>query len=155
MMASGLYQLTSALALLGNIGWQNWSQFGQTTLGISAENQKSLAVDLKYSDTIHLAFGGQYRVAERWLLSAGFAYDSAPVSEANRTPSLPMDRQLRYGTGVQYQVNEELTIGLANEVFNGCSAPYDVRRGPLAGRLQGDFSSNIIDFLGVNLAWRF
>jgi hypothetical protein len=33
-MASALYQLTPALGLMGNVGWQNWSQFGQTTLGI-------------------------------------------------------------------------------------------------------------------------
>ncbi|MGO9603191.1 MAG: OmpP1/FadL family transporter [Candidatus Binataceae bacterium] len=154
MMASALYQLTPALALMGNIGWQNWSQFGQTTLGISAETQKSLAVDLNYSDTIQIAFGGQYRLANQWLLSAGFAYDSSPVSEANRTPSLPLDRQLRYGTGVQYQVNNDLIVGIANEVFDGSNAPYDVNRGPLAGRLQGDFSSNIIDFLGINLVWK-
>lgn len=31
---------------------------------------------------------------------------------------------------------------------------YDVKRGPLSGRVQGDFSSNIIDFLGINLVWK-
>ncbi len=154
-MASGLYQLTSNFALMGNIGWQDWSQFGQTTLGISAETQKSLAVNLNYSNTIQIAFGGQYRLAERWLWSAGFAYDSSPVSEENRTPSLPLDRQLRFGAGVQYQVNNDVTAGLANEVLDGSGAPYDVQRGPLSGRLQGNFSSNIIDFLAVNLIWKF
>ena len=72
----------------------------------------------------------------------------------NRNPSLPLDRQLRYGTGIQYEINDEFTVGIANEVLNGGSAPYDVKRGPLAGRLQGDFSSNIIDFLGINLVWK-
>jgi long-chain fatty acid transport protein len=41
MKASALYQLTPALALMGNIGWQDWSLFGQATLGISSEKQKS------------------------------------------------------------------------------------------------------------------
>ena len=154
MMASGLYQLTPALALMGNVGWQNWSQFGQTELGISAQTQKNLAVNLNYSNTIQIAFGGQYRLANRWLLSAGFAYDSSPVSEAHRTPNLPLDRQLRYGTGVQYEINKDFVLGIANEVLDGSDAPYDVRRGPLSGRVQGDFSSNIIDFLGINLVWK-
>ncbi len=35
MMASALYQLTPTLAVMVNLGWQNWSQFGQTTLGFS------------------------------------------------------------------------------------------------------------------------
>jgi long-chain fatty acid transport protein len=153
-MASALYQFTRELALMGNIGWQNWAQFGQTTLGISSQTQKSLAVDLNYSNTIQIAFGGQYRFAKRWLLSAGFAYDSSPVSEANRGPSLPLDRQLRYGTGIQYQINDDLVLGIANEVLDGSNAPYDIKRGPLAGRVQGDFSSNIIDFLGINLVWK-
>jgi long-chain fatty acid transport protein len=88
------------------------------------------------------------------LLSAGFAYDSSPVSEANRGPSLPLDRQLRYGTGVQYEINNDFVLGIANEVLDGSNAPYDVKRGPLAGRVQGDFSTNIIDFLGINLVWK-
>jgi long-chain fatty acid transport protein len=154
-MASALYQLTSAFALMGNIGWQEWSQFGQTTLGISAENQKSLAANLNFSNTIQIAFGAQYRMLENWLWSAGFAYDSSPVSEANRPASLPLDRQLRYGVGIQYEINKDVTVGLANEVLDGSDAPYDVQRGPLSGRVQGDFSSNIIDFLAVNLVWKF
>ncbi|MGH7933659.1 MAG: OmpP1/FadL family transporter [Candidatus Binataceae bacterium] len=155
MMASALYQLTPALALMGNIGWQNWSQFGQTVLGISAESQKSLAVDLNYSDTIQIAFGGQYRMFQKWLLSAGFAYDSSPVSEANRGPSLPLDRQLRYGAGIQYELNRDMTVGIANELLDAGNAPFNVRRGPLAGRVQGDYATNIIDFLAVNLIYRF
>jgi long-chain fatty acid transport protein len=87
-------------------------------------------------------------------VSAGFAYDSSPVSEANRPPGLPLDRQLRYGTGIQYELNDDFVIGIANEVLDGSNAPYDVKRGPLAGRVQGDFSSNIINFLGINLVWK-
>ena len=153
-MASTLYQFTPEFALMGNLGWQNWSQFGQTTLGISAQTQKTLAVNLHYNDTLQIAFGGQYRLARRWLWSAGFAYDSSPVSEANRTANLPLDRQLRYGTGIQYEINDDLVLGIANEVLDGSNAPYDVKRGPLAGRVQGDFSTNIINFLGINLVWK-
>jgi len=154
-MASALYQLTATLAFMGNIGWQDWSQFGQTSLGISSEKQKSLAVNLNFSNTIQIAFGAQYRLWEKLLWSAGFGYDSAPASETNRPVSLPLDRQLRYGQGVQDELNTDMTVGIANEVLNGSNAPYDVERGPLAGRVQGDFSTNIIDFLAVNLIWKF
>jgi long-chain fatty acid transport protein len=155
VMASVLYQLTPALAVMSDLGWQNWSQFGQTTLGISGQNQHSLAVDMHYSDTIHTAIGLQYRIREKWLYSAGFAYDSSPVSEANRTPSLPLDRQLRYATGIEYQVNERLAVGIANEIIDAGKAPYNVQRGPLAGRLQGGYSTNLLDFLMANLIWKF
>jgi long-chain fatty acid transport protein len=140
--------------LLADIGWQNWSSFGQTTVGISAATQKSVAADLNFSDTIHLACGEQYRIAEKWLWSAGFAYDSAPVSEANRLPTLPLDRNLRFGTGIQYTLNDDVTLGAAYEYLNGGDAPFAVNRGPLAGRVQGDFSSNVLNFVGVNLNWK-
>ena len=153
-MASALYQFTPEFALMGNLGWQNWAQYGQTQLGISAQTQKTLAVNLHFNDTLQIAFGGQYRLADRWLWSAGFAYDSSPVAEENRTPSLPLDRQLRYGTGIQYEINDDMVLGIANEVMDGSNASYDVKRGPLAGRVQGDFSSNIIDFVGINLVWK-
>ena len=155
MMASVLYQLLPSLALMGDLGWQNWSDFGQTTLGISSAKQRNLAVDLNYADTIHTALGAQYRIADKWLWSAGFAYDSSPVSEANRTPTLPLDRQLRYGTGIQYQVNENVTVGAANELLDAGKAPFNVRRGPLAGRLQGGYSTNLLDFVAANLIWKF
>jgi long-chain fatty acid transport protein len=155
MMSSVLYQLTSRFALMGDLGWQNWSSFGQTTLGISAKNQRSVAVNLHFSDTWHTAIGGQYRLGERWLWSAGFAYDSSPVSYGNRTPSLPLDRQLRYGTGIQYVLNENITVGAANEMVDGGKAPYNVKRGPLAGRLQGGYPNNLLDFLAANLIWKF
>jgi long-chain fatty acid transport protein len=138
-----------------NLGWQNWSDFGQTTLGIYSTKERTLAVDLNFSDTIHTAIGAQYRLGERWLWSAGFAYDSSPVSEANRTPTLPLDRQLRYGTGIQYEVNEYVTIGAANELVDAGKAPFNVRRGPLAGRLQGGYSTNLFDFIAANLIWKF
>ena len=153
-MASGLYQFTPEFALMGNLGWQNWAQYGQTQLGISAQTQKTLAVNLHFNNTLQIAFGGQYRLADRWLWSAGFAYDSSPVAEENRQPSLPLDRQLRYGTGIQYEINDDMVLGIANEVMDGSNASYDVKRGPLAGRVQGDFSSNIIDFVGINLVWK-
>jgi long-chain fatty acid transport protein len=155
MMSSVVYQLTPRFALMGDLGWQNWSAFGQTVLGISAKNQKTVAVDMHFSDTWHTAIGGQYRIGERWLWSAGFAYDSSPVSEANRSPALPLDRQLRYGTGIQYTLNENITVGAANEIVDGGKAPYNAMRGPLAGRLQGGFPNNLLDFLAANLSWKF
>jgi long-chain fatty acid transport protein len=153
-MASGLYQLTPAFALMGNLGWQNWSQFGQTQLGISAQTQKTLAVDLHCTDTLRIAFGGQYRIADRWLWSAGFAYDSAPVSEENRTPTFRWIGNLGTEPAFSTKINDDFVLGIANEVMDGSNAPYDIKRRPLAGRVQRDFSSNIINFLGINLVWK-
>src|SRR5229473_2567568 len=155
VMLSGLYDVTPKWSLMGNVGWQNWSAFGQFPIGISSAKQRTITANLNFSDTCQIAIGQQLRFGEKWLWSAGFAYDSSPVSRANRVPSLPVDRQLRYGTGIQYQINRDITVGAAWEFMDAGPAPYSARRGPLAGTLQGHYSTNYLNFVALNVIWKF
>jgi long-chain fatty acid transport protein len=155
VMLSGLYKVTPYWSLMGNVGWQNWSAFSEFPIGISTAKQRTVAVNLHFSDTCQIAIGQQLRLGERWLWSAGFAYDSSTVSKANRVPVLPVDRQLRYGTAIQYQINRDVTAGAAWEFMDAGPGPYSARRGPLAGTLQGHYSTNYLNFVGVNLTWKF
>ena len=155
VMLSGLYDVTSYWSLMGNVGWQNWSAFGEFPIGISSVKQKTVDVNLHFSDTCQIAIGQQLRFGERWLWSAGFAYDSSPVSKANRVPTLPLDRQLRYGTGIQYDINRNVTAGAAWEFMDAGPGPYTARRGPLAGTLQGHYSTNYLNFVALNVMWKF
>ncbi len=154
VMTSAVYEVLPNFSLLGNVGWQNWSAFGEFPVGISATNQKTVEANLHFSDTFQIAIGQQYRIAEKWLWSAVFAYDSAPVSQANRNAVLPIDRQLRYGTGIQYEINRDVTAGTAWEFMDAGPAPFSNRRGPLAGTLQGHYSTNYLNFLALNVAWK-
>jgi long-chain fatty acid transport protein len=155
VMLSGLYDVTSYWSLMGNVGWQNWSAFEEFPIGISSVKQKTVDVNLHFSDTCQIAIGQQLRFGERWLWSAGFAYDSSPVSKANRVPTLPLDRQLRYGTGIQYDINRNVTAGAAWEFMDAGPGPYTARRGPLAGTLQGHYSTNYLNFVALNVMWKF
>jgi long-chain fatty acid transport protein len=155
VMLSGLYDVTSYWSLMGNVGWQNWSAFGEFPIGISALNQRTVEANLHFSDPCQVAIGQQLRFAEKWLWSAGFAYDSSPVSKANRVPTLPLDRQLRYGTGIQYEIDGNVTAGAAWEFMYAGPGPYSARRGPLAGTLQGHYSTNYFNFVAVNVIWKF
>jgi long-chain fatty acid transport protein len=155
VMASAVYQLTRNFSLMGNVGWQNWSAFGEFPIGISAANQRTVEASLHFSDTCQVAIGQQLRLGEKWLWSAGFAYDSSPVSKANRVPTLPLDRQLRYGTGIQYEINRDVTAGAAWEFMDAGPGPYSASRGPLAGTLQGHHSTNYLNFVSVDLIRKF
>jgi long-chain fatty acid transport protein len=77
------------------------------------------------------------------------------VGDADRIPALPVDRQLRYAVGIQYDWNRDVTWGLAYEFADLGNAPINTRRGPLAGRLTGDYSPNHIQFVATNLIWKF
>ena len=66
-----------------------------------------------------------------------------------------MDEQFRLGTGLQYSFNDNITVGAAYEYMNGGDNNIDVERGPLAGRLEGDYKSFDFHFFALNLIWRF
>ena len=155
VMLSAVYDVLPKFSLLGNVGWQDWPEFGEFPVGISSVKQKTVEANLNFSDTFQIAIGQQLRIGEKWLWSAGFAYDSSPVSKANRNAVLPLDRQLRYGTGIQYQVNKDVTAGAAWELMDAGPGPYSNRRGPLAGTLQGHYSTNLLNFVAVNFIWKF
>ena len=156
VMLSAVYEVLPNFSLMGDVGWQNWSAFGSFPVGISSAKQTT-AVDanLHFSDTCHVAIGQQFRFDEKWLWSAGFAYDSSPVSKANRSAVLPLDRQLRYGTGLQYDINNSVTAGASWELMDAGPGPYSNHRGPLAGTLQGHYSTNFLNFVALNIIWKF
>ncbi|MGD9306017.1 MAG: outer membrane protein transport protein [Desulfobacterales bacterium] len=155
VMLSGYHQLTDRWALLGNIGWQEWSEFGKQDLTLRSTTSTTFTQDLDYDDTWHFALGAQYRFADAWLWSVGAAYDTSPTDEDTRTPDLPLDRQVRIGTGIQYDWNKDVTVGAAYEYLDAGDAEIDQEGGPLQGSLKGDYDTNAIHFFAVNLIWKF
>ncbi|MCP4340683.1 MAG: hypothetical protein GY799_17805 [Desulfobulbaceae bacterium] len=155
IMFSAYHKVTDRLALLGNIGWQEWSSFGESSISLASETTTDLTVDRNFDDTWHFALGIQYELELPLLLSIGIAYDESPVSDGDRTPDMPLDRQWRYGAGLQYELSEDITVGCAYELLDAGDAAIEQNRGALAGELVGDYSSNYIHFFNVNLIRRF
>lgn len=157
VMLSGYHALSDRWAVMGNFGWQNWEQFGNVDVTVSSDTtSKSGTADAHFHDTWHGAIGTQYRIGAPWLLSMGFAYDSSPVSRFHRTPSMPLDETFRFGTGLQYDWSESTTVGLAYEFLQaGDGEIAHLERGPLAGALQGEYSSNLVHFVAFNMIRKF
>jgi long-chain fatty acid transport protein len=156
VMASAYHELTDELAIMGNVGWQNWSSFGNIDVSIDSDTSTSATQDLGYDDTWHFAVGVQYRIADPWLLSSGFAYDTSPTDSAKkRTPALPLDRQIRLGAGMQYELNQDVTLGAAYEYLDLGDANIDRTGGILRGDLKGDYKKNRIHFISLNVVWKF
>ncbi len=155
-MASAYHEITDRLAIMGNVGWQNWSSFRNIDVSIVSDTSTSATQDLGYDDTWHFAFGVQYRIAEPWLFSTGFAYDASPAdSGKKRTSALPLDRQIRVGAGVQYEFNQDVTLGAAYEYLDLGDGNVDIIGGNLRGDLKGDYKKNRIHFIGLNVVWKF
>jgi long-chain fatty acid transport protein len=151
VMLSGYYEITPTIAILGNFDWQNWSQFGKPQLTVSTT---SLTIDQNYQDTFGVAAGTQIRVMDPLLLSLGFAFDSSAVSTASRTAAFPVDDQYRWALGLQYDLDDTLSVGMAYEFLALGSAPL-TQSSTIAGTLSGDFSTNHVNFVNFTINKKF
>jgi long-chain fatty acid transport protein len=154
VMFSVYRELNDRLALMANLGWQDWSEFGKVEVSVS-NTRVDLTTDLDYDDTWHIAFGAQYRLSEPWLLTAGIAYDSAMFDEEDLTPALPVGETWRFGFGTLYDWSKSLTFGAAYALGWGGDLDMDVERGPLAGRVSGTYKNTAIHVVALNAQWRF
>ena len=154
-LAVGAYQaLTENLALVGTVNWQNWSRFGQPEISVGSGNQ--VTDNLDYQDTYHAGLGVYYRVAEPWLLMAGFGYDTSPTSSSSeRGPLLPLGAAYRYAAGVQYDWSKDLSVGLAYTLIDAGTAKVNKTGGPLKGDLEGEYDTNFIHAFNLNFVYRF
>jgi long-chain fatty acid transport protein len=156
VMFSAYRDLNRQWAVMGNVGWQNWSQFGKVDVQVNSNNPSSLTVNNDYNDTWHVALGAQYHPAETpWSYSAGIAYDSSAVDDNKRTVTVPMGAAWRFGLGAQYAFSEALSIGAAYELAWAANMPVDQNRGPLAGRVAGSYNNTSFNFFALNLSWKF
>ncbi|MGD2056684.1 MAG: outer membrane protein transport protein [Gammaproteobacteria bacterium] len=155
LMLSGYHELTPDLALMVDLGWQNWSQFGDIGVSIDSATSTSTSVDAHFQDTWHTAVGARYRLNPLWSVSAGIAYDSSPVKNSDRSIVLPLDRQYRYAMGLQYAWRKDLTLGAAFEYMNAGSAPVNQTGGLLKGNLKGDLKDDDFYFLALSANWTF
>ena len=154
VMFSAYHELNAKWAIMGNVGWQDWSRFGEVDIQIISSNPRSLTVDNNYKDTWHVALGAQYRHSTTWAFTGGIAYDSSAVDDDKRTVTLPMGEAWRFALGAQYAFTPNLTMGAAYEFVWLGDMPVDQQRG-LAGHLSGRYNNANMNFFTLNLNWKY
>jgi long-chain fatty acid transport protein len=143
---SGYHEFNDQWALLGTVGWEDWSAFEDVNISTDRGSQK---IPRDWKDTWKFAAGVHYRPVEKWLLQLGFSYDTSPVDSDDRTPDMPIDRQIRYATGVQYKWNDRLSTGAQSVYADYGKSKID------NNLLKGDYKQNDIFFFALNANWKF
>jgi long-chain fatty acid transport protein len=143
----GYHELNDQWALLGTVGWEDWSEFDELLVSTSAG---TASVPTEWRDTYHFSGGVHYRPVPDWLLQAGITYDTSPVSDANRTADLPMDRQIRYAIGAQHQWSDQLTFGGSFEYIDLGDAKIDN-----SAVLVGEYETNRVFAFALNMNYKF
>jgi long-chain fatty acid transport protein len=160
VMGSVFAQVNDRWAVLGSVGWQQWSKFGQVQLGVDdATNPTSVTTNLNYKDTWHFAAGAQYRLSDPWLLNFGIAYDSG-FQSGNVSPLLPANSAWRFGVGGQHQTSKTFYWGVAAEYFYGGTLDTNIQSAvPVAlggrGNLVGSYNNTGTLFFAAYGNWKF
>jgi long-chain fatty acid transport protein len=155
VMFSAYHEVTDRLALMANLGWQDWSRFGRVDVSVDADTTTSLTKELDYEDTWHVALGAQYQATDAWRLTGGVAYDSAMMDEEDVTPSLPVGETWRFGLGTRYAWSQNVSLAGAYELAWSGDVDMDVARGPLAGRVSGTYEDAALHVVTLGIEWRF
>ncbi|WP_373973851.1 outer membrane protein transport protein [Chitinibacter sp. SCUT-21] len=147
LLLSAYHQINPQWAVMGNLGWQDWSAYNKNELWLG---QQSKPAGTMMRDTWHAAVGVQYQVNSALRLNTGLAFDSSIYQDQSNTSlAIPAGDTLRWGMGAQYQIDQRSSIGAALEIarIDGSSVAN-----PIVG---GRYDDSTLTFLTVNYSRSF
>lgn len=148
LMFSLVHDISRTWSVMGDLGWQDWSQFGSPQITVAGENVEK---NNRLKDSWHTALGIQYRPTEQWRLNAGVAFDSTVYQSQNDVAlSLPTGDEWRFATGAQYQVTPQSNVGFAVSYLNMQSS-----RVQSPEQFKGRYDNPYLWFASVNYSYQF
>lgn len=157
--ASLFHQFNEKWALLGSVGWQEWSKFGYVNVSVdNTTNPQSFTTDLDFKNTWHGAVGAQYHLSEPTVLNFGVAYDSGFQRGNQAYLLLPSNATWRYGVGMQKQEDKSFEWGVGAEYVYGSTVDINSQGANPAlggrGSVVGSYDPRVY-FLGANFIWKY
>jgi long-chain fatty acid transport protein len=162
--------LTSRLALLGTIEWQNWSRIQNVTaMGAACPGGKCETLNLNYRDGWFYSLGLEYAYSPVLLLRTGIGYETSPIQDSTRDILVSDSNRFHVGFGASYKLSSQLiadvgyshiffqqdaSFCIANPAANGgtthCNGATPASAVLLSGK--ADVST---DLLAVGLKYKF
>lgn len=110
---SAAHNVSPALTLLADYTWTRWSRLEELRVA-PTNSSPDIVTPYDWRDASRYSFGMRYRVNDRWLARAGFAYDTSPVpNQDRRTPRFPDADSRTYTVGFNYAWTNTDSIDMA------------------------------------------
>lgn len=156
VLLSVAHQLDPQWKLLGSLGWQDWSDFGEIGVEVDANaGGVDRTIDRKYKDTWHASLGAQYQATKQLRWSMGLGYDSSAVDDKDRTVDNPMGEAWRFATGVNYQLEEGLDLHMAYTLVWLGDMDDQQTKSRSGTTLSGTYKDAALHIIGGGATWRF
>jgi long-chain fatty acid transport protein len=104
------HQWSDDVALLGSVGWEEFSKMGKVQVGLN-EQGISTTLDEGFRDVWHFGVGAEYKYAPGWEMTLGFSVDSSMATDQTRPITIPLGTLYRYAIGFKREVRDDLTVG--------------------------------------------
>ncbi|MGB2078728.1 MAG: OmpP1/FadL family transporter [Vibrio sp.] len=144
ILFSAYHRYNADWAIMGNLGWQDWTEYGKSEI-----NDGTLAPRGKFKDTYHFALGAQYTVSPKLLWNMGVAYDTSMFDKQSEGDiTIPTGQAYRIGTGLKYALDDKQSIGVALEGLFIESSRADF------GPIRGSYDNPALYFLMMNYSWK-
>jgi len=137
---SPYHEISETVALMADLGWTDWSAFDRNVITFDAGGA---AVELprNFKDTWTFGLGTHIKTSEKWLFMFGGSYVTSAVDDADRTPDLPVDEQVRLATGFEYAASDRWTLG-ANYTYLWLGNNDINQSIPTVGTIDGDYDTS-------------
>jgi long-chain fatty acid transport protein len=156
VLLSIAHDLDPQWKLLGSLGWQDWSEFGDIGVEVDANAAAvSRTADRKYKDTWHASLGAQYQATSKLRWSMGLGYDSSAVDDKDRTVDNPMGEAWRLATGFNYKVDEGLDLHAAYTLVWMGDMDVEQTKSRSGETLSGSYRNSALHIIGGGATWRF
>jgi long-chain fatty acid transport protein len=104
------HQWDDKWALLGSVGWEEFSEFGKVQVGLDRSGINT-TLDEGFRDVWHFGIATEYKYAPGWEMTGGFSVDSSMSTDSTRPIVIPLGTMYRYALGFKHKVRDDLTIG--------------------------------------------
>ena len=147
LMGSVYHRLNDRWAVMGNLGWQDWSEFADATLETEGGTSTS---SMLLQDTWHAAVGVQYTLDEKTKLNAGVAFDTSMYEDQSDSSfAIPSGDTWRLGAGVQYALSPQSEIGVAVEYADS------EENASQSALVSGSYDDPYMIFMSAHYNYRF
>jgi long-chain fatty acid transport protein len=151
LMAGIFHQVNDEWAILGSVGWDDWSRFGRVRVNLEGIGVNR-TVDEGFDDTWHFGVGAEYRYTPKLTLTGGFSYDSSMSDSDTRPILLPLGAMYRYGLGFKYKKSDDLLLGGGLSFLWEGDLKVKPAGGPATG-VSGQYDNVSITFLSGYVQW--
>jgi long-chain fatty acid transport protein len=152
VMAGAYHRLNEKWAILGSVGWDDWSRLGRVNVDVSG-TVIDTTVDAGFDDTWHIGVGAEYHYNPKWMLTTGFSFDSSMMDSDHRPLNLPLGDMWRFGGGFKYRKSDKVTLGGGFSFLWEGDLPIKRAGDAQEGFVSGEYEQVFLAFLSGYVQW--